>query len=342
MSRLSGEDADLLVAQLADLTTAGIPLGEGLRAAADEASSRRLRDSLRQLAAAVDSGKPLDQALNDPRLHLPKHISGLIAAATRAGRLGPALAELIEQKRAERERWRSIVAALAYPTFVFVFAAMIFVCFHKFVVSEFRVILDEFGLTLPLVTKMMFQISEIGLTGLLGLIPMLLVIVLAVRFGAGAARWRRVLATVPLIGPLWYWSAVAQWSRLLALLVDQELPLPAALRSAADGVEDANVRQVSQMLADQISAGRSLSQAIEASERLPLLMVPLVSWGERSGSLPESLRTVADMYESRVRMRTGLVRTVAPPLLFLGVIGSIVPMTLALFVPLISLIQSLS
>ena len=52
--KLSTEEAAELAARVADLTKAGLPLGEGLRALAQELSSRRLNGVLRALADRLD------------------------------------------------------------------------------------------------------------------------------------------------------------------------------------------------------------------------------------------------------------------------------------------------
>jgi type IV pilus assembly protein PilC len=71
-------------------------------------------------------------------------------------------------------------------------------------------------------------------------------------------------------------------------------------------------------------------------------MVPLIRWGETTGELPEALRISCEMFLQRVRTRSLLLRSVSPPLVFILVGLAIGFMVIALFMPLVSLIQGLS
>ena len=63
LQKLSAEETAELAARVAELTKAGLPLGEGLRALADELPGRRLRRVLRTLADRLDAGMDLAEAI---------------------------------------------------------------------------------------------------------------------------------------------------------------------------------------------------------------------------------------------------------------------------------------
>ena len=156
------------------------------------------------------------------------------------------------------------------------------------------------------------------------------------------ARWRRVLATVPLIGALWHWSGVAELARLLAILLEQDVPLPEALQLASTGVRDANLRELSGQLAQSVQQGRSLTELLATTHRLPASLGPLLGWGERSGQLAEALRVAGDMFEGRVRLRAELLRSILPFVVFVGIAMVALFSLVALYAPMLSLLQGLS
>ncbi len=75
---------------------------------------------------------------------------------------------------------------------------------------------------------------------------------------------------------------------------------------------------------------------------LPASLVPILEWGEKSGQLAEALRTAAEMFEGRVRLRATLVKQVAPPVMFVVVAGMALLVVAAVVTPLVSLIQYLA
>ena len=75
----------------------------------------------------------------------------------------------------------------------------------------------------------------VGLVGLSVMVPLVLWL-------APAAGWVwPVLYRLPMVGPLLRWSHLAQFSRLMGLLLEQDASLPDALRLTAAGLRDANL-----------------------------------------------------------------------------------------------------
>jgi type IV pilus assembly protein PilC len=163
-----------------------------------------------------------------------------------------------------------------------------------------------------------------------------------VRLCIGPAGWQRLVATIPIVGPLSHWLGVAEWSSLLSVLVENRIPLPEALRLAADGCRNANLGQLSLGLAEGAEKGQTLWQMLTTTPEIPSSLVPLVRWGEEKGMLAEALAASREMLEKRVRMRSLLVKSLFPPILFIAIGCCVVFLVIALFMPGVSLIQGLS
>lgn len=337
---LSSGDAEALTETLADLSAAGAPLLEGLNAAANEASSNRMANELRWLASQLDSGRSLEDLMQSRR-GLPSYVAGLVRAGVRTGQLGEVLMELVDHQRAVRELWRSIRTALAYPMVLLTLAISVGLWIEFGLVGAFMDMYEEFDMDLPYVTEVLAWGYRTGGTWLLVFVVSAVVGCIVFRLAGGAARWRRVIATVPLFGALWHWTGVSELTRLLAALVGQRVPLPEALRLAADGVHDANVGQVSRMLADGVEQGQPLSELLDSTYRLPATLVPIVRWGEQSGELSEAFRLAGEMFEGRVRMRSELVISVVPPIIFVTIAMLAMVIIVGLYAPMYTMLDSI-
>ncbi len=340
--RLSRKQAEQLTGHLAEIGNSSLPLVAGLRAAADECASWRLGAALRQIAASVERGRSLDEVMSEARGRLPRHVSGLVAVATESGQLGKTLSELVDHHRASRQLKQSVVSSMAYPALVLAVTLALFVCVQVFLIGHFKTLFRDFELELPPLTLALFWWSDVGIWLLLGFLNFVVFAIGALRAIGGKACWQRIYATVPFFGPMSHWSGVAEWTRLLAILIERHVALPKALRLAADGVSDRNVAQVSEQLARDVDEGRELSQLLAKSYRLPAMLSRLVQWGQRSDALAESLRTASEMYESRVHLRATILRSVLPPVVFV-VVGVFLSIVISgLFLPLMNLINGLT
>jgi type II secretory pathway component PulF len=144
------------------------------------------------------------------------------------------------------------------------------------------------------------------------------------------------------MGPVWHWSGLMEWSSLMGVLIRYQVPLPLALRLAAEGVSNPNVGQISMSLAEGVARGRSLAEAMSDRREVPASLVPLVRWGETMGNLAEALGAGREMLQERVHSRSLWMRMALPPVLFIVIGSCVLFVVLALFMPLIMLIQKLS
>jgi type II secretory pathway component PulF len=339
---ISTKEAEQLARHVAELSAARFPLAPGLRAAADECENPRQACALSWLAGEIEQGRSLEEVLTSSPGVLPRHVSGLVLAAVRTGQLGPALSELAEHQHATASLRGAIFSATAYPLLVACLAAAIFLFILIYIAGTWQRLFQDFGMELPLTTQLLFWWRNVGLWWMAGLLVGLALIAAVLRRRLGRARWHRLLATLPMVGPLWHWSGLAEWCSLLVVLVRHQIPLPEALRLAAEGISNAHVGQLSLALAEGVCRGRSLSQGIASLHQLPASLVPLVRCGEKTGNLAESLATGREMLEDRVRARSFWLQMILPPILFVA-IGCMVFLIIgALFMPVFSLVQVLS
>jgi type II secretory pathway component PulF len=338
-SPLSAAQAEAVLTRAGQIASAGMPLAAGLRAAADEADSSSVARGLRRLAADLDRGQLLDTIL--ARMRLPANLAGLLQAAQRTGHFGAVLAEWMENRRAARQHWRSIQAAIAYPLIVLAMTMTVYVLFLVFLVRPFREIYTEFGLELPTWTQMLFWVADVGVNVVLAAAITLVLVLVVLRLIFGRSGWSWLLTNMPLFGPVWHWTGAAEMLRSLSLLVDHRVPLPEALRLTAGGISDAYIGDQCRALARRVEQGSPLWAALVELRSLPLSIVPLIHWGEKEDALAEALRTASEMLEGRLRVRSGLLVLILPPAVFV-LVGTVAASMIGLVIPMIALIQGLS
>ncbi len=340
--RLSSDEARELVESVAQLSAAELPLAPAFHAAAEESDSSRLAQVFTYLAGQLQRGQSLEAALEGSHTALPAHVTRLIQAAVKTGQLGPALAELVEHYRDTKALRQMIRDGLAYPLLVAVLSTTLLALILAFVVGGFRDIYNDFGVELPTMTVAVLAFRELGGLLLPIVLGVLVFLILLLRGTLGRTSWHRAVSAMPMIGPLWHWLCLMEWIGLVRVLLRNGMTLLDALRFSAQGVDNANVTQVSQSLAESVARGRTLSQAMAAERRVPATLVPLVHWGEHTGALDDSLELGCEMLEDRVRMRAFWLHAAFPPVLFISIGCAILAVVTALFLPFIKLMSSLT
>ncbi|MCH5374971.1 MAG: type II secretion system F family protein [Planctomycetes bacterium] len=319
-----------------------VPLAPGLEAAAEDCHDPRLAAAFREIAAELEQGRSMESVLSEKRSGVPSAVHGLLVAAARTGRLGETLAELVDQQRADSAVRRRIVGALAYPLIVACLAAIILSAVLFVIVRPYEAMFSDFGLELPAMTLAMLWLSHNGPLLIAGIFLVMVIALILIRWLGGRSALSTLLATAPIIGPLWLWTGVTQWLGLLAVLLRNRIPMPESLRLSADGVRNTVVAGQVRAMADRAEGGETLSQMVSASRQMPASLVPLLRWGESKGILGEALAVGREMFETRIQQRCWLLQTVLPAALFIAVGCGVLFVVGAIFLPLISMLNALS
>lgn len=348
-SNLDGEHAAALGGTIASLIASDLPLEQGLRAAARELPRGRVAKALVALADKLHRGQKLEEALAEGDRRWPPQLTALVTGGVRSASLAKVLGELVAAERHSADVMRRIMLAVSYPALLLFMMSLIFGYFCIAVVPGLMEVYEDFDADLPGATVALGELSRSGVWMLVGNIVVLagawLFVWAAMRF----AELRTLLVFVPLLGPVIRWAALAGYSRLLALLVDVEIPLPQALEIAGRGCDDVGLRHASRKVAAGVQSGKTLSDALMARREFPRSMGPMVRWGEQAAgtarstsALADALRTAAEMFEGRVEAQLGLLRAVVPPLAFLFVIWGAAFLMSASLLPMVSLIEKLT
>ncbi len=185
-------------------------------------------------------------------------------------------------------------------------------------------------------------LADHGLRVLVALGAAILVLGVVLRLALGPVGTRRLVCCLPIFGPLLRWLAIARFSTLLSLLVESRIPLDEALALAGEASGDAEIRFDCQALQTSVRAGKTLESAARAGGRFPKSFIRALGWERHQEGFPEVLHSMADMYAGRARALVAIVIVLLPPLV-VSLVGIVVGLVIiGLFMPLFSLLKSLS
>ena len=195
---------------------------------------------------------------------------------------------------------------------------------------------------MPAMTRMFIATSLGGSRALLVLLPILLPLAFC-WFALSRLPWaEQCLYPVPLLGPVWRWQGLVEFSRLMGLLLGQDVPLPEALRVTGDAMRSPSLKSACLASAVQIEAGSTFSDCVERYKAFPPSLKPFVDFGSRSSRPAEGFEAAAEAFQRRISVDAGLWEVVIPPMMLVLVGGFVGFMVVSLFLPLLSLITTLS
>ncbi|RME38869.1 MAG: type II secretion system F family protein [Planctomycetota bacterium] len=147
---------------------------------------------------------------------------------------------------------------------------------------------------------------------------------------------------IPILGDLVQKSAVARFTRTLGTLIAAGVPILEAINITRDTSGNEVYVRALQRVHDSIREGESVAAPLRAAKVVDGLVTNMIDVGEETGELDKMLLKVADNYDEEIdNAVASLVSLIEPVMVaFLGsVVGFIV---VALFMPLVQLIQAVS
>lgn len=333
--------------QLATLVGAGVSLVRALEVLGRQEKTRGFRAIVEGLAETIRSGGNFSEGL----VQHPRTFDRLYVNMVKAGEAGGVLETVLERlarfmEKAERIRGR-IVAALTYPLIVMLLAGGIVAALTVFVVPRFEQIFAGMlkGQPLPALTRFVLAASRLMQDHLF------LSLALVGAGCVGIAVWRRTRAgsraldwavlRVPVLGDLFLKVAVARFTRTFGTLLASGVPILQALLITRETSGNAVVADAIATVHDRVKAGDDVAGPLSATGVFPAMVASMIEVGEETGALPEMLARIADAYEEDVDNAVTSLTSIIEPLMivFLAVVvGTIV---IALFLPIVSIIQYL-
>lgn len=344
-SNLSDRDVVEFARQVAALNQAGLPLPGALRALSEELERGPLKRVLSGVSDRLEAGQSLAEAVDAHSESFPPHLRGLVLAGLKGGRLGEVLEQFTRYYHVGSELKRRLWLSLAYPLLLIGVDIVLFFFVARVIVNDFKRIFADFGVALPEVTKAVIQVadalSRIGIWVPICLLLGIVFLVLVEVTRGPRAQTRRLVDYIPVIGPLWRWIALVEFSHLLGLLLESEVPLPMALQLTGDGMSRGDYVSACQAMRRDVESGRSLADAIEQRPQFPAGLPRILRWAEGHETLPGALHMAGDLYESRARAQATFAGVAFSVMAFVLVIWGLGIMVVALFSPLFRIIGAI-
>ena len=338
----------LFTRQLSTLLRAGMPLLRGLETLAKHERNAVFRGVILALAERIRSGGTLSDALAQH----PRVFDWLYLSMVKAGEAGGMLDAVLDRQARFLEKSQQlrgkVKAAMVYPLVVLSVSLIILAGLLVFVVPQFKKIFADLlkGAPLPSLTQAVLTASDLVRNNFLAVLVVVVFALVAFRLfrrsPGGSRLIDGLIVRLPLFGDLILKSLVARFTRTLGTLLTSGVAILPSLLITRDTCGNARVAGAIGFVHDRVKAGEPVARTLESTQVLPPMVTSMIDVGEHTGQLPAMLGRIADLYDEEVdNAVAGLSSLIEPVLILLlaGVVGTIV---IALFLPIVRIVQLLT
>lgn len=338
--------------QLSTLQDAGLAILRSLRILEEQQKKGPFKRIIGYVADDIEGGSTLSEAMSK----YPRCFNRLFVNMVAAGEVGGVLDVILSRvadfmEKAERLKAK-VKSAMVYPVVVLIAALLIVLGLMIFIVPTFATVLGDMsdgkaklpGLTVALLKMSNWLVGRKGLNALMvALMP--LVIFAFFKFirqfkgGRYALDWIKL--RLPVMKQVVYKTAVARWCRTLATLISAGVPILEAINITRETADNEIYSAMLGKVQAAIRQGDTFANPLRQSKTVDAIVVNMVDVGEETGDLDKMMMKVADNFDEEADVLVGSMMSLLEPIMIImlgGLVGTIV---LAMFLPMVSIIQAL-
>ncbi|MFW6102563.1 MAG: type II secretion system F family protein [Chloroflexota bacterium] len=326
-TRIKPTEIAMFSRQLALLLESGTDIVTSLDLLQEQMTNETLKKTIGYVASDIRAGSSLSVALS----RHPKAFSPMYYRAISAGEQGGNLEVVLRQMANHIEKGltteKQIRGALTYPVIVVIVAVIVVIVLATYVLPAFTKMYSEFGVELPLMTRILIAISDwfsqYGVFLILGILAAVAVVILYIRTPRGKHWWDTTVLKLPVFGRIVHLGELGRCCRTMSLLIRIGLPLPEVMAMATNNSNNKVVADSLSGVQHDLIRGEGLSHPMAKRELFLPLMTQMVKVGEETGNLDNTLDTVADSFEMEAADKTGSAVALIQPVMTI-IIGLVV------------------
>ncbi len=320
--RISRQDLINFCFHLEQLSSAGVPVIEGLVDLRESVESPRFREVVSGLVESIEGGRNLSGALAEFPEVFGKVFVSLVRSGEQTGKLPEVLKSLNESLKWEDELAAQAKKLMMYPAFVGSIVLLVTFFLMIYLVPQMTGFIRNMGQDIPLQTRILIAVS--------GFFVDYWWAVLAAPFVAwGGLKYAmkrnpavefavdHYKLNMPLIGPILRKIILSRFASSFAMMYSSGITVLDAIRSCEEIVGNKPLENALRSAGQQIAEGKNLTAAFADLGLFPPLVIRMLRIGENTGGLDTALLNVSYFYNREVRESIGKVQAMIEPALTL-------------------------
>lgn len=345
---INAKGAAVFTRQLATLVKAGMPILRSLEVLSRQEKRPAFKAVLDSIADTIRSGGNFSDGLA-----ANEHVfDRLYINMVKAGEAGGVLDTVLERLSVFMEKAQKIMgkvkSAMIYPVIIVSVATAIVSVLMIFVVPKFQEIFTGLlkGQPLPWLTQMLLDVSNFLKDHYLMAIGGLIAAYFAFKFFSKTKIGRKIidwsLIHMPVVGDLFLKAAIGRFTRTFGTLLASGVPILQALTITRDTSGNVHIANAINVVHDRVKEGDNVAKPLESTHIFPGMVTSMIEVGEETGALPDMLTRIADTYDEEVDNAVAGLTSIIEPIMIVFMAVMVGTIVIALFLPLVSIIQHLS
>lgn len=331
--------------QFSIMISTGITLSECVDSLKMQPYSAYFKSILQVIGEDVKGGAMLSGALDRHKKAFPDFFRSMVHVGEASGKLDEVFVALAEYYEKDASIKRKVRSALSYPIMLAAMTVGVVILMLALIVPTFRETMVTLEVEVSGLTKVVYDVSEFLTTywQILLLVVILLVggLFLFSRIKTGRHALDKIKVKFPVIGRVQVNLITARFARAFSLLLSSGMDLASALDSISIIFGNVYVEERFAEAAEDTLHGVSLTNALQRQNIFPQMLLQMLAVGEETASLEDVLRRSCRFFDEQLESTLNSVTTKIQPVMLL-IMGIVIgTLFLAVYSPMLSIMNGL-
>lgn len=342
---VSVREMSVFCRQFESVLNAGVTVVEALDMLSEQTENKPFANAIAEVRDSVQRGETLAVAMAEHPKIFPNLMVQMVAAGESSGGLDKAFSRVGSQLEKEAHLKGLIIKSAIYPVILILVIIVVVAIMMIKIVPTFTSQFDEVGGKLPGITLAVMAVSDFFVHSWYFIVAIIAGIAIFIhawkKTESGAHILGKFILKVPLVGPLSIKTASSRMTRTLSTLMGSGVQLVDALGLVTEMMGNAVVKQALKDATEEVSRGIPLSKPLADSGVFPPMVYHMIEIGEETGNMEDMLDKVAAYYDEEVESATEALLAAMEPLIIIVMAVIVVPIVLAIMMPMYSLYDSI-
>ncbi len=332
--------------QFSIMISTGIPLLDCIDSLKMQPYSMYFKSILQVISEDVKGGAMLSESLDKHKKVFPDFFRSMVHIGESSGKLDTVFISLADYYEADAAVKMRVRSALAYPIMLLFMTIGIVILMLTFVVPTFRETLSTLDVPIEGVTKVVYDVSDFLLKYWRHIIVIVILVTVGMllfsRTKVGRNFFDVLKIKSPIIGKININLITARFARSFSLLLSSGMDLATALDTISIILGNTYMEKRFNEAADDVRHGVTLTNAFQKQKMFPQMLLQMLSIGEKTASVEEVLGRSCVFFDRQVEVSLNSLASKIQPIMLL-IMGAVIGMLfIAVYSPMISIMNRLS
>lgn len=331
----------VMCSQFSIILNAGTPIDQTIKMIASQTQDKKLKKLLENAYLDVSHGSSIEAAFRKNSNALPEVFLQTIKAGEQSGKLALSFENMEHYFENSFKNSQKLKSATTYPLFVLTIAIVVVIVVMVKVIPTLTSVFAELGGQLPLMTRVLINVSNWFSKYWLILIGIILILYvvfqLYIKDETNKIKYAELQLKFPILGNINLLANSQEFATTMSTLLDAGLTVSESLRTTSKCLTNVALSKEVYAMAEKIDTGSSLSDTMSNSKYLPITLKEMTGIGEKSGELVSTLKTIGDYYtnETDYATKAALVKLEPTMLVILAIFAGYI--VIAIYLPMFTM-----